>query len=115
MANTTTITGNLVREPRASLHRLRPAGCHLRRCRQSPLAGPQHRRVERDHHLPRHRGLGSLGEHAAASLHKGDRVTVTGRLDQRSWGNGDGERRTKLELVATDVAASLRFAASLLR
>ena len=53
---------------------------------------------------------GTLGEHVARSLHKGDRVTVTGRLDQRSWENGEGERRSKLELAASDVAASLRWA-----
>jgi single-strand DNA-binding protein len=53
---------------------------------------------------------GTLGEHVARSLHKGDRVTVTGRLDQRSWESGEGERRSKLELAASDVAASLRWA-----
>ena len=53
---------------------------------------------------------GTLGEHVARSLHKGDRVTVTGRLDQRSWETGDGERRSKLELAASDVVASLRRA-----
>ncbi len=53
---------------------------------------------------------GTLGEHVARSLHKGDRVTVTGRLDQRSWETGGGERRSKLELAASDVAASLRWA-----
>jgi single-strand DNA-binding protein len=35
---------------------------------------------------------------------------VTGRLDQRSWETADGERRSKLELAASDVAASLRWA-----
>jgi single-strand DNA-binding protein len=44
---------------------------------------------------------GTLGEHVAHSLHKGDRVTVTGRLDQHSWESGEGERRSKLELPAT--------------
>ena len=53
---------------------------------------------------------GDLGRHVAESLRQGDRVTVTGHLEQRSWETAEGERRSKLELNATDVAASLRFA-----
>ena len=41
---------------------------------------------------------------------KGTRVTVTGRLDQRSWENQEGEKRSKVEIVADDVAVSLRWA-----
>ena len=53
---------------------------------------------------------GPMAEHVATSLHTGDRALVTGRLEQRSWETQDGQRRTKHELVATDVAASLRYA-----
>jgi single-strand DNA-binding protein len=59
---------------------------------------------------------GPMADHVATSLHTGDRVLVTGRLEQRSWEGTDGQRRTKHELVATEVAASLRYAtASLTR
>jgi single-strand DNA-binding protein len=51
-----------------------------------------------------------LAEHVALSLTKGARVVVTGRLEQRSWETDDGETRTKVELVADDIGASLRFA-----
>ena len=54
---------------------------------------------------------GDLGRHVAESLRQGDRVTVSGRLEQRSWQTDQGERRSKLELTAADVAASLRWAA----
>jgi single-strand DNA-binding protein len=37
-------------------------------------------------------------------------VTVTGRIDQRNWENPDGDRRSKLELIGADVAASVRYA-----
>ena len=37
---------------------------------------------------------GTLGENAAASLNKGTRVVVFGRLEQRSWETQDGEKRT---------------------
>jgi len=53
---------------------------------------------------------GPMAEHIATSLHTGDRVLVTGRLEQRSWEGSDGARHTKHELVATEVAASLRYA-----
>jgi single-strand DNA-binding protein len=51
-----------------------------------------------------------LAENVALSLTRGARVVVTGRLEQRSWETEDGETRTKVELVADDIGASLRFA-----
>ena len=51
-----------------------------------------------------------LAENVALSLTKGARVTVSGRLEQRSWETDDGERRSRVELVADDIGASLRFA-----
>jgi single-strand DNA-binding protein len=44
------------------------------------------------------------------SLAKGARVMVSGRIEQRSWENELGERRTKVEIVADEVGPSLRFA-----
>ena len=35
---------------------------------------------------------------------------MTGRLDQRSWENQEGEKRSKVEIVADDIAVSLRWA-----
>ena len=46
----------------------------------------------------------------ALSLTKGSRVVVTGRIDQRGWETEDGTFRTKVEIVADDIGASLRFA-----
>jgi len=44
------------------------------------------------------------------SLTKGSRVVVHGRLDQRSWETQDGDRRSKVEVIADDVAPSLKWA-----
>ena len=41
---------------------------------------------------------------------KGDRVIVTGRMEQRTWEGGDGAKRSKVEIVASDIGASVRFA-----
>ena len=52
----------------------------------------------------------NLAENVAESITKGSRVIVYGRLDQRSWENQEGERRSKVEIVADDVSPSLRWA-----
>ena len=51
-----------------------------------------------------------LAENVALSLTKGMRVVVSGRLEQRSWETEEGDRRFKVEVVADEVGASLRFA-----
>jgi single-strand DNA-binding protein len=51
-----------------------------------------------------------LAENVSASMTKGSRVVVSGRLEQRSWETEQGEKRSIVEIVADDVAASLRFA-----
>jgi single-strand DNA-binding protein len=51
-----------------------------------------------------------LAENVALSLTKGARVVVAGRLEQRSWESDEGEKRSKVEIVADEIGASLRFA-----
>ena len=53
---------------------------------------------------------GTLGENAAASLQKGTRVIVTGRLEQRSYETKEGEKRSVVELDVDDVGPALRNA-----
>jgi single-strand DNA-binding protein len=49
-------------------------------------------------------------EHAVASLSKGSRVVVVGRLQQRSWTAEDGSARQVVEVVAEELGPSLRWA-----
>lgn len=49
-------------------------------------------------------------ENVAESIEKGSRVFVTGRLDQRSWETDEGDKRSKVEIVADEVGPSLRWA-----
>ena len=51
-----------------------------------------------------------LSANVAESVGRGTRVTVTGRLEQRSWETKEGDRRSKVEIVAEDVAISLKWA-----
>lgn len=53
---------------------------------------------------------GQLGENAAASLTKGARIIVSGRLEQREYQTQQGEKRTVVEVNADEVAPSLRYA-----
>src|SRR5712671_4226165 len=50
-----------------------------------------------------------LAENVGASLSKGSRVVVSGRLEQRSWETDQGDKRSIVEIVDDD-APSLRFA-----
>ncbi|NND75217.1 MAG: single-stranded DNA-binding protein [Ilumatobacter sp.] len=51
-----------------------------------------------------------LGENAAASLNKGNRIIVTGRLEQRSYDDREGNKRNITEVIADDLGPSLRWA-----
>lgn len=53
---------------------------------------------------------GELGEHVAQSIRKGNRVTVTGRISNRSYDDREGNKKYISEIVADTVAAELRFA-----
>jgi single-strand DNA-binding protein len=50
-----------------------------------------------------------LAENVSESLKRGTRVIVTGRLEQRTW-EQDGNKRSVVEIIADEVAPSLRWA-----
>jgi single-strand DNA-binding protein len=49
-------------------------------------------------------------ENVAESLHKGTRVIVVGRLEQRSWETQEGEKRSVVEVFVEEIGPSLRWA-----
>lgn len=53
---------------------------------------------------------GAIAENASASLSKGNRIVVTGRLEQRQYETKEGEKRNVVEVIADDIAASLKWA-----
>lgn len=53
---------------------------------------------------------GDLGENVAASLVKGSRAIVSGRMEQRSFETNEGDKRSVVELIADEVGPSLRWA-----
>lgn len=50
-------------------------------------------------------------EHVAASVKKGSRVIVTGRLDKSEYTGKDGVKKQRVEVIADDVSISLRWSA----
>lgn len=53
---------------------------------------------------------GEYADNVAATLTKGTRVIVQGRLTQRSYKDNNGQDRTSLDLEVEEIGPSLRFA-----
>ena len=110
MSNSTTICGNLTREPEIRYTKEGQAttqlGVAVNRRWQDKTSGEWQEATSffdvvcwRD-----------LAENVALSLSKGMRVVVTGRLEQRSWETEEGDHRSKVEITADEIGPSLRFA-----
>jgi single-strand DNA-binding protein len=54
--------------------------------------------------------FGDMADNVADSVSKGSRVVVVGRLTQDRWEDKEGQQRTKVALVADEVAVSMRWA-----
>jgi single-strand DNA-binding protein len=53
-----------------------------------------------------------MAENVAESFTKGTRVVVVGRLQQRSWDDQEGNRRSAFEVQVDEVGPSLRWASA---
>ena len=53
-----------------------------------------------------------MADNAYESLSKGTRIVVTGRLEQRSWEDSEGNKKSKVEIVADEIGPSLRWASA---
>jgi single-strand DNA-binding protein len=108
--NTVTITGNLTRDPEIRYTRDGQATTTFGLAVNRRWQNRQSQEWEESTSFFDVVAWRDLGENVALSLTKGARVIVTARLEQRSWETDDGERRSKVELVADDIGPSLRFA-----
>jgi single-strand DNA-binding protein len=109
-ATATTITGNLTRDPEIRYTREGQAtttlGVAVNRRWQNRESGEWEEATSFFDVVT----WRELAENVALTLTKGMRVVVSGRLEQRSWETEEGDRRYKIEIVADEVGASLRFA-----
>lgn len=110
MSNTTTLSGNLTRDPEIRYTRDGQATAHF------GLAVNRRWQVRGTDEWEEATSFfdvvcwRDLAENVALSLVKGSRVILTGRLEQHTWETDGGERRSRVEVTAEDVGPSLRFA-----
>ena len=110
MSNHVTIVGNTIRDPEV---RFTPSGASVTTFGVAVNRRWQNRQTqewEEQTSFLDVKAWGQLGENVAESIPKGTRVIVSGRLEQRSWETDGGEKRSKVEVVADEVAPSLRWA-----
>lgn len=60
-------------------------------------------------------GWRELAENVSESISKGMRVVVQGQLTQRSWETAEGDKRSKIEVVANEISPSLRWATAVVQ
>ncbi len=53
-----------------------------------------------------------MAENVSESLSRGARVIVSGRLEQRSWETPEGDKRSRVEVIADELGPSLRWASA---
>lgn len=106
--NSVTIIGNLVEDPEL---RFTPSGVAMAKIRVAV-----NRRWQQNGEWQEETSFfggtcwRDMAENVAESLQKGARVIVTGTLEQRSWENQEGERRSVVEIRIDELGPSLRWA-----
>lgn len=112
MNNTVTVIGNVTRDPEL---RFTPNGAAVANFGLAWNKRFQNKQTNEWEDQPSYFDItcwATLAENVAESVTKGTRVVVTGHLEQRSWESKEGERRSKVEIVADDVSPSLRWASA---
>jgi single-strand DNA-binding protein len=108
--NTITVVGNVTRDPELKFLNSGQAAIRLSIAVNRRWQNRQTQEWEERVSYFEVTGYGSMAENAANSLQKGNRVVVTGRLEQRSWETENGDKRSIVEINADEIAPSLRFA-----
>ena len=102
--NEITLSGALQGEPELKFSGAGKAFCNFTvRVSEKAVAGQERKTSYFDCTV-----FGQLAENVAESLRGGDRVIVSGKLEQQKW-EKDGEKRSKIAIVVWDVGADLRF------
>ncbi|NND84721.1 MAG: single-stranded DNA-binding protein [Acidimicrobiia bacterium] len=109
MSNSITVVGNLVEDPEL---RYTQSGAALANVRVASSRRYQDRNQEWQEETAFFRGTvwREMAEQVAESLHKGDRVIITGSIEQRDWEDNQGQKRSSLELRIQEIGPSLRWA-----
>lgn len=108
--NTVTLVGNLVEDPEL---RFTPTGVAMAKLRLAVNRRWMDRSTnewQEEAHFFTATCWRDMAENVSESLRKGNRILVTGRLQQRQWENEQGERRSMVEVSIDEIGPSLRWA-----
>jgi single-strand DNA-binding protein len=108
--NSVSVVGNLTRDPEL---RFTPSGAAVANFGLAWNKRRQNRQTQEWEDEPSFFDVtcwNTLAENVAESLTKGSRVIVYGHLEWRSWETPDGGKASKVEIIADEVAPSLRWA-----
>ena len=108
--NTITVVGNITRDPELKFLNSGQAAVRLSVAVNRRWQNRQTQEWEERVSYFEVTGYGAMAENAANSLAKGNRVIVSGRLEQRSWETENGDKRSIVEINADEIAPSLKFA-----
>ncbi len=108
--NTVTIVGNVVREPELRFTNQGVASASFSVAVNRRWQAPQSQEWEEATSFFDVTCWRELAENVSESLERGSRVLVTGRLEQRTWETPEGEKRSRISIVADEVGLSLRWA-----
>ncbi len=108
--NTVTIVGNVVREPELRFTNQGIASASFSVAVNRRWQAPQSQEWEEATSFFDVTCWRELAENVSESLERGSRVLVTGRLEQRTWETPEGEKRSRISVVADEVGLSLRWA-----
>jgi single-strand DNA-binding protein len=101
--NTTTFVGNVGADPEVRVVSSGKSVCSLR------IAVPQGK--DKESAWLEVTCWDTLAENVAESVSKGDRVAVQGRITEDRWEDKTtGDKRSKIKVIADDVALSLKYA-----
>src|SRR5438105_3504763 len=109
--NTVTLVGNLTDDPELRFTAQGAAVANFRIAVSKRIRDPQTNEwKDGDTSFFRVNVWRQLAENVAESLARGTRVIVTGTLKMRQWETQEGEKRSVVEVEATEVGPSLKWA-----
>lgn len=109
MDNVTTVVGNVTREPEL---RFTPQGNAVATFGIAVNRRWKDRASQEDKESTSFFDVdcwGDLAEHVSGSMLKGTRAIVVGRLEQSTWETEEGQKRSKVKIVADEIGPSLRW------
>jgi single-strand DNA-binding protein len=97
MLNLVAISGNLTRDPNLSYTTGNTAVCEF------GIAINEKRKGQEKTHFVTCKAFGKTAEFVNQYFRKGKSITVVGKLDFSEWTDKEGNKRSRLEVIANDV------------